>query len=84
MVVALPNCRWMLRFHCCETAGRKLGLKAWIPAPLKHAGDEASAAAGAGSNAQQTPKLPDYAVLDIANSGTVVLADFFDEQWRVK
>lgn len=41
------------------------------------------AAAGLGSNAQQTPKLPDYAVLDVAD-GSVALADFFDEQWRVK
>ena len=42
------------------------------------------AAAGSGSNAQQTPKLPDYAVLDITLNGAVVLADFFDEQWRLK
>jgi predicted esterase len=42
------------------------------------------AAAGAGSNAQQTPKLPDYAVLDVENGDALVLADFFDEQWRVK
>lgn len=42
------------------------------------------AAAGAGSNAQQTPKLPDYAVLDVEHGDAVVLADFFDEQWRVK
>jgi hypothetical protein len=41
------------------------------------------AAAGLGSNAQQTPKLPDYAVLNVAD-GSVALADFFDEQWRVK
>jgi hypothetical protein len=41
------------------------------------------AAAGTGSNAQQTPKLPDYAILDVEH-GTVVLADFFDEQWSVK
>jgi hypothetical protein len=42
------------------------------------------AAAGTGSNAQQTPKLPDYAVLDVEHGGIVVLADFFDDQWRVK
>jgi predicted esterase len=42
------------------------------------------AAAGAGSNAQQTPKLPDYAVLDVEHGDTVVLADFFDEQWRLR
>jgi predicted esterase len=42
------------------------------------------AAAGAGSNAQQTPKLPDYAVLDVEHGDAVVLADFFDEQWRVR
>ena len=41
-------------------------------------------AAGAGSNAQQTPKLPDYAVLDVEDGDAVVLADFLDEQWRVK
>jgi len=41
------------------------------------------AAAGFASNAQQTPKLPDYAVIEIAGN-TVALADFFDEQWRVK
>ena len=40
--------------------------------------------AGKGSNAQQTPKLPDYAVLDVANNGAVALADFFDEQWRLR
>jgi pimeloyl-ACP methyl ester carboxylesterase len=38
------------------------------------------AAAGLGSNAQQTPKLPDYAVLNVTD-GSVALADFFDEQW---
>jgi pimeloyl-ACP methyl ester carboxylesterase len=42
------------------------------------------AAAGAGSNAQQTPKLPDYAILDMEHGDAVVLADFFDEQWWVK
>ena len=36
------------------------------------------------SNAQQTPKLPDYAVLDLAHDDAVVCADFFDESWRVK
>lgn len=40
------------------------------------------AAAGQGSNAQQTPKLPDYAVISLAD-GKAVLAGFFDEQWRV-
>jgi hypothetical protein len=38
--------------------------------------------AGSGSNAQQTPKLPDYAVLDLES--TVVAADFFDEQWKLR
>ena len=41
------------------------------------------AAAGAGSNAQQTPKFPDYAVLKM-DDNSVALAGFFDEQWRVK
>ena len=42
------------------------------------------------NNARQVPKLPDYAVLDVSvapNSrtpGKVVLADFFDEQWKLK
>lgn len=42
------------------------------------------------NNARQTPKLPDWAVVDVRvkpNSrfpGKVVAADFFDEQWRVK
>jgi len=40
------------------------------------------AATGAGSNAQQTPKLPDYAVFNISGSETIVLAGFFDEEWR--
>ena len=44
---------------------------------------------GAASNAQQTPKLPDFAVLDITVPRAerltrgVVLADFFDEQWQL-
>jgi hypothetical protein len=38
--------------------------------------------AGSGSNAQQTPKLPDYAVIEIGPSRKVVLAGFFDERWR--
>ena len=42
------------------------------------------AAAGSASNARQTPKLPDYAVLDIESDDAVVLADFFDEQWRLR
>jgi hypothetical protein len=41
------------------------------------------AAAGNASNAQQTPKLPDWAVFEMAGN-SVALADFFDEQWRVK
>jgi hypothetical protein len=42
------------------------------------------------SNALQTPKLPDYAVVDVEapRSGRgpagVVLAGFFDEQWQLK
>jgi hypothetical protein len=42
------------------------------------------------NNARQTPKLPDWAVVNLdtaANSrtpGKVVAADFFDEAWRVK
>ena len=40
-------------------------------------------AAGLASNAQQTPKLPDWAVFEMAGN-TVTLADFFDEQWRVR
>jgi pimeloyl-ACP methyl ester carboxylesterase len=39
------------------------------------------AAAGSGSNAQQTPKLPDYAVLDLEKNG-VAMAGFFDEEWQ--
>src|SRR2546427_7519569 len=41
------------------------------------------------SNADQTPKLPDYAVVDIDGppaigvNGEVVEAGFFDEQWRL-
>jgi len=42
------------------------------------------AAAGLGSNARQTPKLPDYAVFDLERDGAVVLADFFDENWKVR
>ncbi len=38
--------------------------------------------AGSGSNAQQTPKLPDYAVLDVATNGSVAHAGFFNEQWK--
>jgi dienelactone hydrolase len=38
--------------------------------------------AGSGSNAQQTPKLPDYAVLDATQGGAVTHAGFFDEQWK--
>jgi hypothetical protein len=42
------------------------------------------------NNARQTPKLPDWAVIDLntpPNSrwpGKVVAADFFDERWRLK
>jgi hypothetical protein len=42
------------------------------------------APAGAGSNAQQTPKLPDYAVLDLEQGGAVTHAGFFNEQWQLK
>lgn len=42
------------------------------------------AAAGTASNAQQTPKLPDYAVVDLDNNGAVVLDGFFDEQWKIR
>ena len=41
------------------------------------------AAAGSGSNAQQTPKLPDYAVFEAAGN-SVVFAGFFDEHWKLK
>jgi len=40
------------------------------------------AAAGAGSNAEQTPKLPDFAVLKL-DTAQPVLAGFFDEQWQL-
>jgi hypothetical protein len=42
------------------------------------------------NNARQTPKLPDWAIVDVrtpANSrwpGKIVAADFFDEEWRLK
>ena len=42
------------------------------------------AEAGVASNARQTPKLPDYAVLNVEQEQAVVFADFFDEQWRLK
>jgi hypothetical protein len=42
------------------------------------------AAAGTASNAQQTPKLPDYAVIDLDNNGSEVLGGFFDEQWKIR
>ncbi len=41
-----------------------------------------------GSNADQTPKLPDYAIIDVTKPATgvapggVVTAGFFDEEWR--
>lgn len=36
------------------------------------------------SNADQTPKLPDYAIMDISNplSSSVINAGFFDENWN--
>ncbi|MDB6130687.1 MAG: hypothetical protein JWM04_1794 [Verrucomicrobiales bacterium] len=43
-----------------------------------------------GSNANQTPKLPDYAILDVSQdggpkyAGKVVEAGFFDESWKLK
>ena len=42
------------------------------------------------NNARQVPKLPDYAVVDLATSpgprwpGRIALAGFFDEQWRLQ
>ncbi|MBC8003747.1 MAG: prolyl oligopeptidase family serine peptidase [Opitutaceae bacterium] len=45
---------------------------------------------GFGSNADQTPKLPDYAIIEITKPATtrapggVALAGFFDESWQVK
>ena len=38
---------------------------------------------GRSSNALQVPKLPDYAVLEIANPNNVALAGFFDEDWKI-
>lgn len=38
---------------------------------------------GRSSNALQIPKLPDYAVVEVANPQNVTLAGFFDEAWRV-
>jgi len=42
---------------------------------------------GFGSNADQTPKLPDYALLNITKADPfksgVIAAGFFDEQWEV-
>ena len=38
---------------------------------------------GRSSNALQVPKLPDYAVLEIANPTNVALSGFFDEEWKV-
>jgi hypothetical protein len=37
-----------------------------------------------GSNARQTPKLPDWAVLKVGESSEVVVADFFGEKWDLK
>jgi hypothetical protein len=43
---------------------------------------------GFGSNADQTPKLPDYAILDIGKTEPfrdgIAAAGFFDEQWGVE
>jgi hypothetical protein len=43
---------------------------------------------GYGSNASQTPKLPDYALLDISKddpfAAGVVSAGFFNEQWQIE
>jgi hypothetical protein len=42
------------------------------------------------NNARQTPKLPDWAIVDVRtppNSrwpGKIVAADFFDEEWKLK
>lgn len=42
------------------------------------------------NNARQTPKLPDWAIVDVNTApnalwpGKVVAADFFDENWRLK
>lgn len=42
------------------------------------------------NNARQTPKLPDWAIVDLSvppdeyAPGKVVAADFFDEQWKLK
>lgn len=42
------------------------------------------------NNARQTPKLPDWAIVDVrtpSNSrwpGKIVAADFFDEEWKLK
>ena len=41
------------------------------------------------NNARQTPKLPDWAVIDTSvpatpkSPGQIIAADFFDEQWRL-
>ena len=45
---------------------------------------------GFGSNADQTPKLPDFTIIDITKPATtrapggVALAGFFDESWQIK
>jgi len=42
------------------------------------------------TNSKQNPKLPDWAILDLSQDpdqnapGKVVVADFFDERWRLK
>jgi dienelactone hydrolase len=37
-----------------------------------------------GSNALQTPKLPDWAVVEIGETNRVVAADFFGEKWGLR
>ena len=47
------------------------------------------AEAGSGSNARQTPKLPDFAVINLDAFGAarrpsgIVTAGFFDERWQL-
>ena len=47
-----------------------------------------SRAIGSGTNSQQTPKLPDWAIVDTSAPpderfpGKIVDAGFFDEQWK--
>jgi hypothetical protein len=43
-----------------------------------------------GTNSLQTPKLPDWALIDLSEApsfqrpGKIVAAGFFDEEWKVK